>query len=121
MRPGSSSRHHCTRRLFETLEWLFPERKRLAGPGAAPADARYLKVAGAFRTSRYRALYQQWLDDPRNTLWMAGSTVVADAIDRELGQRVERVLVLANTCISRPWLTSPDPTAEDDLGDDLGN
>jgi hypothetical protein len=76
--------------VVETLEWLFPERKRLAEPGAAPSDTRYLKASSAFRTPRYRALYQQWLDDPRNTLWMAGSTIVADAIDRELG-RVECV------------------------------
>jgi hypothetical protein len=78
--------------VVETLEWLFPERKRLAEPGAAPADTRYLNASSAFRTSRYRALYQQWLDDPRNTLWMAGSPIVADAIDRELG-RVECVEV----------------------------
>jgi hypothetical protein len=76
--------------VVETLEWLFPERKRLAEPGAGPADARYLNASSAVRTPRYRALYQQWLDDPRNTLWMAGSTIVADAIDRELG-RVECV------------------------------
>src|SRR5688572_5213132 len=76
--------------IVETLEWLFPERKRLAEPGAAPADTRYLNISSAFRTPRYRALYQQWLDDPRNTLWMAGSPIVADAIDRELG-RVECV------------------------------
>ena len=76
--------------VVETLEWLFPERKRLAEPGAAPADTRYLNISSAFRTSWYRALYQQWLDDPRNTLWMAGSPIVADAIDRELG-RVECV------------------------------
>ncbi len=41
-------------------------------------------------TNRVSALYQRWLDDPRNTLWMAGSPIVADAIDRELG-RVECV------------------------------
>jgi len=76
--------------VVETLEWLFPERKRLAEPGAAPADARYLGTSSAFRTSRYRALYQQWLDDPRNTLWMAGSPIVADAIERDHG-RVECV------------------------------
>jgi hypothetical protein len=76
--------------VVETLEWLFPERKRLAEPAAGPADARYLNASSAFRTPRYRALYQQWLDDPRNTLWMAGSTIVVDAIDRELG-RVECV------------------------------
>jgi hypothetical protein len=74
----------------ETLKWLFPERKRLAEPGTAPADTRYLNISSAFRTSRYRALYQHWLGDPRNTLWMAGSPIVADAIDRELG-RVECV------------------------------
>jgi hypothetical protein len=68
------------------LEWLFPERKRLAEPSAAPADARYLKVSSSFRTPRYRALYQQWLDDPRNTLWMAGSTTVADNVERGHGQ-----------------------------------
>ena len=35
---------------------------------------------------RYRALYHQWLEDPGNTLWMAGSPIVADAIDRGHGQ-----------------------------------
>ena len=76
--------------VVETLEWLFPERKRLAEPSAAPADARYVNISSAYRTSQYRALYQQWLDDPRNTLWMAGSPIVADAIEREHG-RVECV------------------------------
>ena len=76
--------------VVETLEWLFPERKRLAEPGAVPADARYLKVSSAYRTPLYRALYRQWLDEPRNTLSMAGSPIVADAMDREHG-RVECV------------------------------
>ena len=76
--------------VVETLEWLFPERNRLAELGAASADARYLKVSSSYRTPLFRALYKQWLDEPRNTLWMAGSTIVADAIDRELG-RVECV------------------------------
>ena len=76
--------------VVETLEWLFPERKRLAEQGAAPADARYLKVSGAYHTPLYRALYRRWLDEPRTTLWMAGSPIVADAIDREHG-RVECV------------------------------
>ena len=31
--------------VVETLEWLFPERKRLGEPGAAAADARYLPVS----------------------------------------------------------------------------
>jgi hypothetical protein len=76
--------------VVETLEWLFPERKRLADPGAAPADARFLKASRAYRMPRFRALYRQWLDDPQNTLWMAGSSIVAEAIDREHG-RVECV------------------------------
>ena len=96
--------------VVETLEWLFPERKRLAEPGAAPADTRYLNTSSAFRTSRYRALYQQWLDDSRNTLWMAGSPIVADAIDRELG-RVECVELSRQYLHLSPWLTSPDITS----------
>ncbi len=76
--------------VVEALAWLFPERKRLAEPGAAPADARYLDASSAYRTPRYRALYRQWLDDPRNTLWMAGSPIVADAMARDHG-RVECV------------------------------
>jgi hypothetical protein len=64
------------------LTAALPERKRFAEPGPAPGDARYLKVSSAYRTPLYRAVYRQWLDEPRNTLWMAGSLVVADAIDR---------------------------------------
>jgi hypothetical protein len=71
--------------VVERLEWLFAERKRLAEPGARPADARYLKLCGAYQTPLYRTLYRQWLDEPRTTLWMAGSPVVADAIDRGEG------------------------------------
>jgi len=52
----------------------------------SPTLARYLDASSAYRTPRYRALYRQWLDDPRNTLWMAGSPLVADAIDRGHGQ-----------------------------------
>jgi hypothetical protein len=78
------------RSVVETLEWVFPERKRLAEPGAAPADARYLDTSSAYRTPRYRALYRHWLDDPRDTLWMAGSPIVADAMARDSG-RVECV------------------------------
>jgi hypothetical protein len=37
--------------------------------------------------TRLRALYRQWLDDPTNTLWMAGSTTRADALDRDHGRR----------------------------------
>jgi hypothetical protein len=78
------------RSVVQTLEWLFPERKRLAEPDAAPADARYLEASRGYRLPRFRALYRHWLDDPRNTLWMAGSPIVSEAIDREHG-RVECV------------------------------
>jgi len=72
--------------VVETLEWVFPERKRLAEPGAGHPSDRYVNASSAFRTPRYRALYRQWLEDPKNTLWMAGSTIVADAIDRGHGE-----------------------------------
>jgi len=71
--------------VVERLEWLFAERKRLAEPGASPADARYVKLCGAYQTPLYRSLYRQWSDEPRTTLWMAGSPVIADAIDRGEG------------------------------------
>lgn len=72
--------------VIETLEWVFPERTRLTEPGAGPASDRYLNALSVFRTPRYRALYRQWLEDPKNTLWMAGSPIVGDAIDRGHGQ-----------------------------------
>jgi len=71
--------------VVETLEWFFPERKQLAEPGAGPVSARYVKVSCAFRTPRYRALYRQWLEEPANTIRMAGSPIIADAIDRGEG------------------------------------
>jgi hypothetical protein len=72
----------------QVLEWLFPERKRLSETGAAPAHERYLTTSKNFGVPRFRALYRQWLEDPTNTLWMAGSTTLADALDRDHG-RVE--------------------------------
>jgi hypothetical protein len=71
--------------VVETLEWFFTERKQLAEPGARPASERYVKVSGGFRSPRYRALYRQWLEEPANTIWMAGSPILADAIDRDEG------------------------------------
>lgn len=71
---------------FKTLEWLFPERKRLGDAGAGPADARYRDTSKAFHTPRFRALYQHWLDDPMNTLRDALSTTTADAVERGHGQ-----------------------------------
>jgi hypothetical protein len=87
-------REHLGERLepanVQVLEWLFPERKRLAEPGAGPADERYLTTSKNFGAPRFRALYRQWLEDPTNTLWMAGSTTLADALERDHG-RIECV------------------------------
>jgi hypothetical protein len=89
-----AAREHLGARLepatVEVLEWLFPERKRLAEPGASPADERFLATSTTFGAPRFRALYRQWLEDPTNTLWMAGSTMLADALERDHG-RVECV------------------------------
>jgi hypothetical protein len=89
-----AAREHLGVRLepanVQVLEWLFPERKRLAEPGAGPANDRYLTTSKSFGAPRFRALYRQWLEDPTNTLWMAGSTTLSDALDRDHG-RVECV------------------------------
>jgi hypothetical protein len=66
----------------EQLEWFFTERQRLAEPGVGPADKRYLDLVSAYRSPKYRALYRQWQDDSRNTIWMAGSRLIADNIER---------------------------------------
>ena len=56
-----AAREHLGERLepanVQVLEWLFPERKRLAEPGAAPADERYMKTSKNFGAPRFRALY----------------------------------------------------------------
>jgi hypothetical protein len=69
----------------QVLEWLFPERKRLAYrvPGRRTTLLTTLKNVGA---PRFRVLYRQWLEDPTNTLWMAGSTTLADALERDHGR-----------------------------------
>jgi hypothetical protein len=68
------------------LAWLFAERQRLAEPGAEPGDERYLTASRAYRTPRYGALYRQWLNDPANTLWLAASGLIKDAMERGHGQ-----------------------------------
>jgi hypothetical protein len=87
-----AAREHLATRLeprnVEVLEWLFPERRRLAEPGAGPPDERYLTTSKNFSAPRFRALYRQWFEDPANTLWMAGSNTLPDALDRDHG-RVE--------------------------------
>jgi hypothetical protein len=89
-----AAREHLATRLepanVQVLEWLFPERKRLAEPGASPADERYLTASKNFSAPKFRALYRQWLEDPVDTLWMAGSNTIADALERGHG-RVECV------------------------------
>jgi hypothetical protein len=87
-----AAREHLADRLepanVEVLERLFPERKRLAETASARGDDHYLTTSKGFGAPRFRALYRQWLEDPANTLWMAGSTVLSDAVEREHG-RVE--------------------------------
>ena len=89
-----AAREHLATRLepanVQVLEWLFPERKRLAEPGAGPADERYLIASKNFSAPKFGALYRQWLEDPANTLWIAGSNTIADALERGHG-RVECV------------------------------
>jgi hypothetical protein len=89
-----AAREHLATRLepanVQVLEWLFPERKRLAEPGAGPADERYLIASKNFCAPKFRALYRQWLEDPANTIWIAGSNTIADALERGHG-RVECV------------------------------
>lgn len=89
-----AAREHLATRLepanVEILEWLFPERKRLSELGATPADQRYVRTSKDFSAPKFRALYRQWLEDPANTLWMAGSITLPDALERGHG-RVECV------------------------------
>ena len=67
------------------MEWLFAERRRLAEGGIGPTDERYTKMQKAFAAPRFKALYRQWLEDPTDTLWMAQSPLIADALDRDEG------------------------------------
>ncbi len=69
----------------EQLEWFFSERKRLAELSAGPADKRYLDLLKVYRSPKFRALYRHWLDDPSNTIRMAGSPLIADNIERGHG------------------------------------
>lgn len=69
---------------------MFRERLRLSAPGAGPPPEHYYRDWQAFAAPRFRALYRQWLADPKQTLWMAESTVLADAIERGHG-RIECV------------------------------
>lgn len=57
-------------------------------PGAldAPRD----RPSREFGAPRFQALYRQWLEDPRDTLWMASSTTIADTVGLGLG-RIECV------------------------------
>ena len=45
-----------------------------------------MKTSRNFGAPKFRALYRQWLEDPTNTLWVAGSTTLADALDRDHGR-----------------------------------
>ncbi len=94
--------------VVETLEWVFPERKRLAEPGAGPAGDRYregsrvpsarrgigLCTASGWRTRRTRS---GWPARPSSLTPSTAATAKSSASSFH-----------ASTCISLPWLTSPD-------------
>ena len=90
------AREHLAVRLepsnCRSFEWFFPERKRLAEREAGPADDRYVTTSKNFSAPRFKALYRQWLEDPANTLWMAGWNTLPDAVERDHG-RVECVVL----------------------------
>ena len=50
-----------------------------------PSCALYLTTSKGFGAPRFRALYRQWLEDPANTLWIAGSNVLSGACARPAG------------------------------------
>jgi hypothetical protein len=72
----------------ESLQGLFEQRQRRVQPTADAPDAGDLKQDGQFRAPRFHALYRQWLDDRANTLYLARSPLLADALERGNG-RVE--------------------------------
>jgi hypothetical protein len=72
------------------LEAVFRERLRRSQPKAEPPSDRDRDAAMAFAGTRYRALYEQWLIDPENTLLMADSRALAIALERGTG-RIECV------------------------------
>jgi len=72
----------------ESLQGLFEQRQRRVPPTADGPDAGDLNQDGQFRATRFHALYRQWLDDRANTLYLARSPLLADALERGNG-RVE--------------------------------
>jgi hypothetical protein len=49
-------------------------------------DEHYLKIASAYRAPKYRALYRQWLQEPVHTFRIAGSSLLAEAVERGWGE-----------------------------------
>lgn len=74
----------------ESLQALFEQRQRLVPPTAEAPNTRRQGDDRGFRAPRFQALYRQWLDDPANTLYLARSPLLADAMERQNG-RVETV------------------------------
>jgi hypothetical protein len=74
----------------DALEKVFHERLRLMAPNAGAPSDHYRRNSRAFAGPRFRALYQQWLVEPEQTLWMADSIALSDALERGFG-RIECV------------------------------
>jgi hypothetical protein len=100
-RPLAKARHahlHAVREHLATtldgnagrLDELFRERLRLSQPNPEPPSQRYGNASVAFDRPRFRAIYQQWLTDPKRTIEMADSRALAIALERGLG-RIECV------------------------------
>lgn len=76
--------------LVDTLAQHFSGRR--TGSPAAPGDTAgpRSRPPREFGAPKFQALYRQWLEDPRDTLWMASSTTIADTVELGLG-RIECV------------------------------
>jgi hypothetical protein len=77
-----AAREHLGERLepanAQVLEWLFLERKRLAEPGATPADERYLRTAK--NLGEMLALRFKDVDLARGLITLRGERPRADAL-----------------------------------------
>jgi hypothetical protein len=103
-RPRAPCNPARTKEL-KVLEWLFPERRGFAEPGAGPADQRYLATSKNFSAPGFKALYRRWQEDPANTLWVAGSNTLADAVAALQKVRKSELLDCNMLCIVGGRLT----------------
>ena len=106
--------------VVETLEWLFPNGSgspnrvpRLLIPATSTPPAPSARRGIELSTNSGWTIPGTRSGWPVPLSWPTPSTANSDGLSASSSRD--------STCISLPWLTSPEPTAEDDLGDDLGN